>query len=895
VNATEIRDNVTALVAKPFDAKTFIFRFIEAYNAPKITVTKLENGTSNLAADTTELLWKNKIYFRLAPAGKAADTVDSLTSSKLVAKYKPQFLISTDGKEVFSKDLKADDTNLVDFADLAQSYDFFLPLAGMHKHTGVAENPADIKAAGRVAKLYDAIIASNPTWRDNAHTHDLNLFMTRMLFCFFAEDTGIFEDRLFTKTLLDLTNEDGSDTAEHIDAIFDVMNLPDGKRAGKAASLRRFPYVNGGLFGDRAAVPHFSKSARRILKECAELRWSLISPDIFGSMIQAVVHPDMRGDMGMHYTSVPNIMKVLEPLFLNSLREDLEAAGSNERKLERLLGRIQKIRIFDPACGSGNFLIIAYREMRTIEMAILERLVALNSKQFLPMTQVSLSQFYGIELADFAAETAKLSLWIAEYQMNAQFKTVFGDCPPTLPLRESGNIVHGNALKLDWLTVCPPQENFETYLVGNPPYLGSIMQTAEQKSDVAAIFSQFTKNYKDLDYVSSWFLKGSFYISQAGAQLAFLATNSICQGEQAGLLWPHIFKKGLEISFAHQSFKWRNNAASNAGIICIVVGLRMVSGDKKVIFNDDHARVVSNIGPYLTAMANVTVSKVSKPLNGLPVISWGNQPVDGGHLILTPSEVSELLRGYPAAAPLVRRYLGSREFIKGIERFCLWITDENLALAESIPPINKRIDLVRASRLSGGQSALKAADTPHRFVFAPHQETDAILVPQASSERRRYLPIGIVDANCVISNLASAIYGAEPWVFAVLSSRMHIIWTAAVGGHLKSDYRYSNTLVYNTFPMPEISPAQKNVLARQALNIIEAREGNAGKTVAWLYDPNTMPVALLRAHQDLDEALEHIYVGRSFKNDTERIEHLFRLFARTAPTLSPPKKVLANA
>lgn len=898
MNIAEIESSLKDLVETPFDADMFIFRFLEIYDAPKATVTKLRQGTTNHAKEPGELLWKNKLFFRVAEKGQAAATVDAMAGDPLAKKHSPRILFATDGEEVYCRDIKADQTRDSSFDKLNDIFDFFLPLAGIERYEGVAENPADIKATARLAKLYDAILEANPEWVGNDHTHELNLFMTRMLFCFFAEDTSIFEKDLFTSTLMDLTREDGADTSSVMETIFAAMNTHDKEREGLPEFARRFPFVNGGLFHDKTPIPKFSKRARRLLKECGELQWKDINPDIFGSMIQAVVEPGLRGDMGMHYTSVPNIMKVLQPLFLMSLEEEFEAARDSEARLQKLLQRIYHIRVFDPACGSGNFLIIAYRELRKLESRIFERQREITGQRSLPMTRVRLTQFFGIELSDFAAETAKLSLWITEYQMNEQFKAQFGSAPPALPLSDSGNIAHGNACREDWLKVCPHVEGTETYVVGNPPYLGRAQQTKEQKADIVNVFSKVTKKFKKLDYVACWTLKGAEYCQVTGAQCAFVTTNSICQGEQVALLWPLVYAAGLEIGFAHQSFKWKNNAAKNAGVTCVIVGIRPRQKRKKILYSEDIAREVANVSPYLTDGDDVIVTSRSKPSGRLPIMSFGNQPIDDGNLILLPNEKDALLRSHPSSARLIRRFYGSQEFIKGVERWCLWIEDDQLEFANSIPEVARRIHAVAAFRLASNRKETnEQAVTPHRFVYMPHRDSEALIVPSVSSEKRLYLPAGIVSNRSIISNLAFAVYGAPEYLLSILSSRLHALWTAAVGGHLKTDYRYSNTLVYNTFPIPDLSADQKSILEGHTVEVLGAREAHPGKTIAWLYDPETMPDNLLQAHKDLDDALEQMYIGRPFKNDTERLEHLFKLYAnmikkeQAAKAAKQPKQI----
>ena len=498
-------------------------------------------------------------------------------------------------------------------------------------------------------------------------------------------------------------------------------------------------------------------------------------------------------------------------------------------------------------------------------------------------TGIKLSNFYGIEIADFAAETAKLSLWIAEYQMNQRFKMLFGETRNPFPLVEGGQIVHDNALHRDWHEVCPPPEDetVETYIVGNPPYLGARNQKAEQKADMKKIFAPITKSYKNLDYVAAWYIKAADYCQKQNAQSALVATNSICQGEQVALLWPYIFDPGIEIGFAHQSFKWKNLATNNAGVTCVIVGLRKKSNDKKVLFHDDVARTVSNIGPYLIEMHNSIVLSTNKPLNGLPSMIKGNMPYDGGNLILSPKEKDDLVDKFPEAQRLMRELIGSQEFVRGIERWCLWIEDEDLDLALSIPPIAERIEKVKKMRLGSTDSgAHKLASRSHQFREMNKAKEHLFIIPSVVSENREYISVGFDDHKSCISNLAFALYDAPVHVFSILSSSLHEVWIKAICGQLETRVRYSSKLGYNTFPIPPLSSDQKAELEEHAWAIIGARDAHPGKTIAWLYDPKTMPQNLRDAHQALDDALEKIYIGRPFKDDTERLEHLFKMYEK---------------
>jgi hypothetical protein len=907
MNIAEIEMQLAELVREPFDPAEFAFRVLETYNAPKATLTKLRNGTQNKGAQAGDVLWSRKLFFRPAAPGQAAATLDVLKDAKATKTHKPRFLIAADGAEVAAYDVKADDPLHCDYSKLNDRFDFFLPLAGIEKYEAVAENPADIKAAGRLAKLHDEIERRNPDWLAPEKRHALNQFLTRVLFCMFAEDTGSFPQDLFVKTISEFGGADGEHLQSLLRQLFDVMNAPEDRRAGLPAHIRAFPYVNGGLFADSAEVPAFNKRAKRMLVEAAQLDWKEINPDIFGSMIQAVVEPEMRGDLGLHYTSVPNIMKVLRPLFLMSLEEEFDRArGHREERslLRKLLTRISKIRVFDPACGSGNFLIIAYRELRTLEMRIFQRLddIAGGTTTWREQSGVRLSNFYGIELADFAAETAKLSLWIAEYQMNQRFKRLFGEAPKSFPLKEGGHIVCGNALRLDWLAVCPrptktvqkekvfdlsrvekvhatetvPDDEAETYIAGNPPYVGGKKQSATQKKDMALVFGA-AEQHKNLDYICAFFKKAAAYL-RGSDKAAFVATNSINQGTHVPTLWPRIAEHDVEIFFGYAPFSWSNNAANNAGVTCTIIGLRRKCRDQKWLYGEDRFRVARNVNYYLVDGPDLIVETASSPISTLPRIITGNAAYDGGHLFLSEREKDEIISANPLAERLILRASGTAEFVDGKRRWCLWIDDCDLVFAQGIPQISRRIAAVLKYRTEGGEVAQDLVDRPHQFRYRNRPADSQILVPQVSSERRQYIPVGLIDRATIITHLAFAIYEPDMSTFALLNSRLHNVWVRSICGQLETRIRYSTTLGYNTFPLPALSVQQTEALEAHAWQIISTRDRYPGRVIAQLYDPETMPADLLETHRALDEELEKIYIGRPFRNDTERLEHLFRLY-----------------
>ncbi|NOQ64176.1 MAG: class I SAM-dependent DNA methyltransferase, partial [Methyloprofundus sp.] len=776
-------------------------------------------------------------------------------------------------------DTKVGDSLDISLDKLSENYAFFLPWAGMEKTQIQNLNLADTKAAEQLGQLYDIIIQDNQIESDRER-HALNIFLSRLLFCFFAEDTGIFAEGQFTSAIASHTQEDGSDCPDYLNALFKLLNVKNRKQ--EPTHLKAFPYVNGGLFAADFSAPKLNAKARKLIIHSGTLDWKQINPDIFGSMMQAVVHSDQRGSLGMHYTSVANIMKVIEPLFLNDLKEQLESAGDNEKKLIKLLGRLYHLRLFDPACGSGNFLIIAYKELCKVEIEIFQTLQKVNPIKWkvadgMAISGIRLTQFYGIELDDFAHETAKLSLWLAEHQMNLAFQTVFGEAKPTLPLQEGGNIVCGNATRLDWEEVCPKDKGAEIYIMGNPPYLGARMQSKEQKADMSIVFDSH-KDFKDSDYICCWFLKGIKYIDSANSALAFVSTNSISQGEQVGYLWPRVLEK-VEIGFAYQSFKWTNNAKGNAGVTCVVVGLRNISSRSKFIMVGNTVRTVKNISPYLSAGINTIAHRRKIPISKMPKMVMGNMARDGGNLILSKEEVDKLINNHPNSERFIRKLFGAFEFLNSGIRWCLWIADDEKNSAEKILPIKERIKKTYEFRIaSKAKTTQQYASIPYKFAQRSHIEGSSIIIPRVSSERRIYIPFGFISDGSIISDSAQAIYQTETFTFAIISSRIHMTWVRTVAGRLKTDYRYSSTLCYNTFPFPEITEAKKNTLEDHVFKVIGEREKYPEKTMAELYDPDKMPDGLRQVHHQMDLAVEQCYRKKPFKSDEERLEYLFKLY-----------------
>lgn len=916
MNAVEIEAALSELALQPFAAQEFAYEFLAAFGHKETTLKRLRSGNTNTSDVAGGVLLRNNIHIAVCAENAVSETLTSLANSPATSKAKAKFILATDGVTLEAEDLNSGETVACNYADVADHFGVFLPLAGISTLKEIKDNPIDVRATGRLNKLYVELLDDNPEWALAERRCDMNHFMARLIFCFFAEDTDIFAgDDLFTKTVDQVSERDGSNTDAVLETIFKAMNIKLADRASAEPRLPswadRFPYVNGGLFSGSTAVPRFSRMSRTYLMHAGKLNWKQINPDIFGSMIQAVADDAERGALGMHYTSVPNILKVLNPLFLDELREQLAEAGDNPRKLLNLRKRMSCIRVFDPACGSGNFLVIAYKQMRAIEAEINHRRGEAQLKSVIPLTN-----FRGIEINDFPAEIARLALIIAEYQCDVQYRGQQDALAEFLPLSKENWIICGNALRLDWLSICPPtgtgvkvlgddlfntpldqteidfaNEGGETYICGNPPYIGSTWQSDEQKDDLKAIFDKRTKTWKSLDYVAGWFMKAADYGVQSNAAAAFVSTNSICQGQQVPILWPLIFATGHEISFAHTSFKWANLASHNAGVTVVIVGIAKNPGVERRLFSEKNSdssgsslevKKTSHINAYLIPGANVIVEKASKPIAEITEMHRGSGPVDGGNFFLNFAEKNQLLKNAPQANKFIREYSNSDEFINGKQRYCLWLEDSDLDNAMQIPEIKQRINNVRNMRFASKKKQTQLeANTPHKFSEIRHQSSKTTLVvPRVSSENRPFLPVGIVEGGTIIGDRNFALYDAPLWNMAIIASRLHWVWIGTVCVRMRTDFSYSNTLGWNTFPIPLLTEQNKADLTACAENILLAREAHFPATIADLYEPEKMPENLRRAHEQNDEVLERIFIGRRFKNDTERLEKLFDLYTK---------------
>jgi hypothetical protein len=926
VNAVEIEEAISVLAESSFDAVEFPFAFLRAFGNKETTLQRLRKGESN-KSDVGGVLQTNNIHMAVAPHGEVTQTVTRLRTSPATAKGKVKFILATDGDTFEAEDLVSGDTVVCAYTDFPNHFGFFLPLAGISTVRQITENAFDIRATSRLNRLYVELLKTNPEWSTEARRHDMNHFMARLIFCFFAEDTDIFprgpQGALFTSTVETMSARDSSDTHEVISELFLAMNTKQAERAeaGVPRWADTFPYVNGGLFAGSLDVPRFSKLARSYLMHIGGLDWQRINPDIFGSMIQAVAEDEERGELGMHYTSVPNILKVLNPLFLDELRAKLEEAGDNARSLLNLRKRMARIRVFDPACGSGNFLVIAYKEMRAIEAEINRRRNEVDRASEIPLTN-----YRGIELRDFPCEIARLALIIAEYQCDVLYRGHKLALAEFLPLEANNWITCGNALRLDWLSVCPPtgkgvklnaddlfgtplnqaqidfeNEGGETFVCGNPPYVGGKRVTEEHKADLEVVFGKQAKGWKSLDYVAGWILKAARYGELADARSALVCTNSICQGQQVSILWPLVADTGHVIEFAYTSFRWSNLASHNAVVTVAIIGLSRHPRTPRRLFSVEEGgevreQQVTNINAYLVAADDVFVRKEASSISGLSEMQSGSKMTDGSNLIFTREDVQSIVREYPEAMRLFKWVVGGDDLISGLYRWSIWVEDSDVKLAESIPPIAARLDAVRAMRAASSKPATRAlAAVPHQFDERRYFRKRFVGIPQTSSERREYLSCNYFESDVIIIAPHLFLATAELFNLALLVSRIHIVWIATVCGKLETRYRYSNTLGWNTFPVPTLTDKNKADLARCAENILLAREVHYPDTIADLYDPDAMPANLRDAHEQNDEVLERIYIGRRFRNDTERLEKLFELYTKmtTTPAAASRKGVVA--
>lgn len=889
---------------EPFATEDIPYMLMGAIGASPTILQRYREGKGTVAS-FEGLLVKNILAYRLVRTEEMNAQLEEMKRDRWVVKNRPAILAVSDGDVLKAFDPAVEETYENHLNNLFTDYEFFSPMWGVRKIRNIEENDADVKAAYKMAQIHDEIRRYNQIGI-TADTHDLNVFMSRLLFCYFAEDTGIFEKDLFTNAIHNTTRQDSADLQEFLEGAFSAMDLQ--QHQGINSRWAQFPYVNGGLFSKRIQVPRMNGRIRRLILECGALNWAKINPDIFGSMIQAVVSPELRSGLGMHYTSVSNIKKVINPLFLDELYEEYRTIQKKQQeqnglfdqskegrkryydscrplmsRCRRLLARMRRMKFFDPACGSGNFLIITYKELRMLEMKLLKLMQLMTqetSMQFVDGSIISISQFYGLEINDFACETAVLSMWLAEHQMNSQFTRDFGVNIKALPLKSNNNFHCGNACRTDWNKVCPHTADEEVYVMGNPPYLGSAWQDRLQKEEMSIVFKGID-NYKNLDYIACWFYKGGEYIENSNAACAFVSTNSICQGEQVSMLWRPLLKKNIYISFAYHSFKWSNNAKYNAGVSCVIVGLASNKKTPIKLYSDNQVRIVSHLNGYLLEAPDISIGRLPQPISELPPICKGSMARDDGNLLLDEYEKNEIIQKYPEIESVIKPFIGAAEYLRSIKRYCLWMDEDEYNEYKEIPEIARRMEKVAEFRAkSEAPSTQTYAARPYLFVQRTYKEEDFVYIPQVTSERREYVPISLIKSGTVTSDKAFSVYGGGMLVMGILSSKMHIVWFKTFGGRLETRYSYSSNMCYNSFPFPKLTEAKKQEIEDAAWEVLGAREAHYGKTLAELYDPETMPADLREAHHQLDLVVDSCYRERPFADENERLEWLLKLYEK---------------
>lgn len=890
------------------EAQTFYNDFFNIFGVNRRRVATYEKlvKKSGKKRGYIDLFWKGMLLVEQKSEGEdlkkakeqALDYFPNLKDYEL-----PKYILVSDFQTFELYDLETGEENKFTLQELYQNVGLFSFIAGYEKKCYKDTEEVNIKASELMGKLYDELEKSGYP------QHDLEIFLTRILFCLFADDSGIWENNLLTKFIEEKTNEDGSDTGSKLSHLFQVLNTPIEKRSSNLDEcLAKFEYINGGLFANMVTIPDFNSKMRKVFLECCYYDWKKVSPAIFGSLFQSVSDSKKRRELGEHYTSEQNILKLIEPLFLNDLRKEFEKIRSKKigkkSRLEEFQNKLASLKFLDPACGCGNFLVVTYRELRRLETSIIMELEQLkkDSGQMrvdtMSYSKIDVDNFYGIEIEEFPCKIAEVALWMTDHLMNMELSEQLGAFYSRIPLQKSATIVNTNALTISWEEIVNPKEL--NYILGNPPFIGKHLQTSEQSKEVESVIGKI-KGVGVLDYVSAWYVKAAKYIKNwQHIKCAFVSTNSITQGEQVGVLWGELLNNyNIKIHFAHKTFDWCNETRGKAHVHCVIIGFANFDTNKKYLFDYEnikgvaHQIVVNNINPYLIDYKDILISSRTKPLCDVNSISAGGKPVDGGHLIFhTKKEKEDFLKAEPKALKYIHELIGSEEYINREKRWCLWLKDANPADLVKMPLVIKRLDLVRESRQKSEKAATrKLALTPQLFAEIKETGENYLLIPLISSEQRMYIPMGFLNKECIPTNRCSFIPNADYALFGYLSSKMHMTWTKYVCGRLESRYNYSNKIVYNNFPFPKnVSTKNKQNVENKVKNIISIRdkylENDVSCSLATLYNPKTMPPDLLKAHMELDRAVDKCYGKNSFKNELERIEFLFGLYEEyTKPLL----------
>lgn len=879
------------------EAKSFWDGFFNIFGISRRRVATFEERVKKIDGKDgyIDLLWKGVLLIEHKSRGKDLERAHEQAKSYFPGLKEtdlPKYILVCDFERFRLYDLETNEKRNFTIQQLPQNLELFGFIAGYQKREYKEQDPVNIQAAGKMGQLHDKL-------KEIGYTgHALEVYLVRLLFCLFADDTGIFEKNLFRDYIEIHTKEDGSDLAFHFDAIFDILNKPKNSRLKTTSeSLNQFPYVNGKLFEERLPPAAFNTEMRNLFLDCCALNWGEISPAVFGSLFQSVMNSAERRELGAHYTSESNILKVIKPLFLDDLMAEFESAKGSKKKLEQLHNKIAKLRFLDPACGCGNFLIIVYRELRLLEIAILKELTKGEFQRiaFLDhLIRVDVDQFYGIEIDEFPAQIAQVALWLTDHQMNMFASQEFGEYFARLPLKKKANIVHGNALKLDWHTIIRNTEL--SYILGNPPFLGARLMSKEQKEDMQPYIKDI-KSGNDLDYVTAWFIKSAQYIKDANVRVGLVSTNSICQGEQATTLWKPLFNKlNVKIHFAHQTFRWNSEAKGKAAVFCVIVGFSCLEGLTKQLYSypdvggPANALQVKQINQYLLDAPSIFIESTKKPVKeGTPLMMFGSMLIDAGGYTFTEEEKGDFLKSEPLAEKFFRPYIGAREFINRIPRYCLYLKNATPDELRKMPKVHERIEFVREFRSKSSRPKTKEfSNYPTLFAEDRVPNSSVLVIPRVSSENRKYIPIGYLEDTYIPSEQMFQVKNASLYLFGILNSSMHMAWTRTVCGRLKGDYRYSNTIVYNNFIFPKPTDKQRQQIMKYAAQILDVRNQFPDSSLADLYDSLTMPPELMKAHTLLDKAVEKAY-GKTFKTDAERVTHLFNLY--TGDSQFPTSKV----
>lgn len=902
--AIEFSKEWDGVFSEDADAKPFLVAFFNVFglNQRKVAtfehkVKKLDNGDGYI-----DLLWKGQILIEMKSKGKDLTKAYGQAKGYLhgLGQFElPKYVLVSDFERFRLYDLEEKgDTEYLEFLlkDLVSNVEHFGFIAGYQKKIYREEDPVNIKAAELMGKLHDRLKEIG------YEGHPLEVYLVRVLFCLFAEDTTIFEKQQFQDYIEQRTSEDGSDLAAKLQELFQVLNTSLDKRFKNLdEQLLAFPYVNGKLFEEILPIAFFDAKMRLSLLECCYLDWSKISPAIFGSMFQSVMDPKQRRNLGAHYTSEKNILKLIKPLFLDDLRAEFERIKNNSHQLRDFHYRLSKLRFLDPACGCGNFLVITYRELRLMELDVLRALhtdkqVAIDLST---VAMLDVDMMHGIEIEEFPARIAEVAMWLIDHQMNMLMSMEFGQYYARLPLKKSAHIVHADSLDIDWNDVVSKQELF--YIIGNPPFIGSKLMTQKQRDQIKQLCDNVDGSGV-LDFVSGWFVKASKYIKDSNIKVAFVSTNSITQGEQVGILWKLLMGKyGITIHFAHRTFKWSNEAKGNAAVYCVIIGFAIYDNNKKSIFEYEDVKgepleiKANNINPYLVDSKNILLVRRNNQVSNAPIMYKGSQPTDGGFFLFTEVELSTFLEIEPLAIKYIKPLISAHEFLKGHKRYCLWLVEAEPSDLNQMPHLLKRIEGVRQMRLKSTKMAtVKWADKPTLFTENRQPQDSYVLIPSHSSENRKYIPIGFMTKDDILNNSCLSVPNATLYHFGILTSTMHMAWVRTVCGRLKSDFRYSNEIVYNNFPWPENpSDKQKEAIEQAAQKVLDTRKEFPNSSLADLYDPLTMPPSLVKAHQELDKAVDLAYRPQPFPSEAKRMEFLFELYEKYTANLFTKEKVKA--